>query len=386
MIQNPKQPTPKARYVNIITAMLGFALALLSVLPVRADKAPLTTDLPSALALTPVTVDGARLMALDKPFEVHGVNYVRPTATNPACPELHFGADGTCAWDLAAIDADLDRFQALGVNTVRIFLNYYVFGGTQATNPDYSLEQPLAHLDAFIADANQRGIYVLPVLLAKYPQDRFGAEHYDEALRLHIRPVVSHLAGRPGILAWDLFNEPDIGSPIDERCWDWDNGDFPLCLPLANERMRFLNRLHYDVKYLDPQRLTTIGMAFAKSYFRPAAAEMQMAYIGDFYSFHYYDNDPYDSGRYAAHWYYGQGFPLDLSRSIDELFAMRLNKPVLVTELGFPSGTGALRNADDLRRDLRLAVQTTRERGAAGLVLWPFQPTPEELLGDLFQD
>src|SRR3954470_5393983 len=178
--------------------------------------------------LPPVIADGARLLAGGRPFEVRGVNYIHPSdADLSTCPARQFGADGHCPWSAAPIAADFDRLKALGVNTVRVFLNYYVFGGARATDPSYRIEPPLAHLDTLIAAAGQRGLYVLPVLLAKYPQDRFGPADYASALDLHVRPVVQHLAGRPGILAWDLFNEPDLGGPVNPRCWDWDNGAEP---------------------------------------------------------------------------------------------------------------------------------------------------------------
>ncbi|MCG8349251.1 MAG: glycoside hydrolase family 42, partial [Chloroflexales bacterium] len=142
---------------------------------------------------------------------------------------------------------------------------------------------------------------------------------------------------------------------------------------------------HSEVAALDPKQMTTIGMAFAKSYFEPAAADLHIARLVDFYSFHYYDNDPYDSGRYAAHWYYGAGFPHDLARAIDELAALPDDKPIVITEIGFPTGEQALRGATELRRDLRLALQTSRERGASGIMLWPFQRDSAGVAGDLFR-
>lgn len=345
---------------------------------------------PSSLAATdplpPISAGDGRLLAGGAPFEVRGVNYIHPTNADLAtCPALQFGADGNCPWDVAAISADMDRLRALGVNTVRVFLNYYVFGGARAADPNYDMAQPLAHLDTFIAEANQRGIYVLPVLLAKYPQDRFGADSYAMALDLHVRPVVQRLAGRPGLLAWDVFNEPDIGSPVDIHCWDWSNADFPLCPTLARERIHFVKAIYDEVKRLDPQRLATVSLAFAKNYFEPRDAPLRLADLADFYAFHYYDDDPYDSGRYAAHWYYGKGFPADEQRAIDELAALQLNKPILITELGFPSGPGTKRTPEKLRSDLDLALRVARAERASGMVLWPFQERPEDLVGDLFK-
>jgi hypothetical protein len=336
-------------------------------------------------ALPPIIIADARLRSGGNAFEVRGVNYIHPsTADLSKCSALQFGADGNCPWDIAPIAADFDRLRGLGVNTVRVFLNYYVFGGARAADPNYSMDQPLAHLDTLIAEAGKRGIYVLPVLLAKYPQDRFRPEDYATALDLHVRPVVRHLAGKPGLLAWDLFNEPDLGGPIDQRCWDWDNADFPLCFLLANERLHFVKAIHDTVKQLDPPRLTTVSLGFAKNYFKPDKADLHLADVVDFFAFHYYDDDPYDSGRYAAHWYYGQGFPADLRRAIVELTALNPKKPIVITELGFPTGPDTKRTLDDLRRDLRTGRQTARDAGAGGVVLWPFQTNMDELVGELF--
>lgn len=322
-------------------------------------------------------------MADGASFAVRGVNYIHPSGTPAGCPELHFGADARCPWRADLVDSDMARLRALGVNTIRIFLNYYVFGGAREASPTYSPAPALAHLDALIASANRHGIYVMPVLLAKFPQDRLTADGYPAAAALHVRPVVQHLAGRPGVIGWDLFNEPDIGSPITERCWDWDNGDEPRCLELAKGRIAFLGRLAAEVRAADPGRPITIGVAFAKSYFRPVAAPGRLAELVDFYSFHYYDNDPFDAGRYTQHWYYGQGFPADLRRSIVELKGLPGVKPVVVTELGFPSGHGALRDERALRADLRRALATAVDSGA-GVMLWPFQEPHEALVGDLF--
>jgi hypothetical protein len=356
---------------------------LLALLLVAGCAAP-TPASPSS-QLPPIAADGTRLLSGGQPFTVRGVNYIHPSDADLAkCPALQFGADGNCPWQLAPIAADLDRLKALGVNTIRVCLNYYVFGGARAADPNYSLEQPLAHLDTLIAEAGKRQIYVLPVLLAKYPQDRFRPEDYPMALDLHVRPVVRHLAGKPGLLAWDLFNEPDLGGPVDARCWDWDNADFAPCFAVATEGLRFVLMLHDDVKRLDPQRLTTVSLGFAKNYFEPDNAVLHLANVVDLYAFHYYDDDPYDSGRYAAHWYYGQGFPADLRRAIDELQALKPEKPLLITELGFPTGPGARRGEIELRRDLRTSLQVTHDTQIGGLMLWPFQPNMGELVGDLF--
>ena len=295
-----------------------------------------------------------------------------------------FGGDAQCPWQLAPVVADFDQLQARGVNTIRVFLNYYVFGGAKANDATYSMAYALTNFDQLLAAANQRGIYVMPVLLAKYPQDRFRPEDYATALDLHVRPVVEHLKQRSGIIMWDLFNEIDLAGPIDERCWDYDNRNYAGCFPLAQERLHFIRAMHDEVKRLDPQRLVTTSVGFAKSYFRPVEADIRLADIVDLYSIHYYDNDPYNSGRYAAHWYYGQGFPTDLGRAVDDLYALKLNKPVLVTEIGFPSGPDSKRSEAEMLRDLRTARDLLRDRSAEGILLWPFQNDLNQIPGDLF--
>ena len=335
--------------------------------------------------LPPITAADGRLYAGERAFEVRGVNYIHPSDADLAtCSALQFGADANCPWAIEPIAADLDRLRGRGVNTIRVFLNYYVFGGARAADPNYRMDPALARLDTLIAEAGKRDIYVLPVLLAKYPQDRFRPADYATALDLHVRPVVQHLAGRPGLLAWDLFNEIDLGGPVDPHCWDWDNADFPLCFPLANQRLHFMQAIHAEVKRLDPARLTTASLGFGKNYFRPERADLRLADLVDIFAFHYYDDDPYDSGRYAAHWYYGQGFPADLRRAIDELNALGLAKPIIVTELGFPSGPGATRDDAALLRDLRAGLQAVRDAHAGGVMLWPFQTDYRLVPGDLF--
>lgn len=338
----------------------------------------------SAPPLHPVTPAAGRLWLLGQPFEVRGLNYIHYTGSPVGCPELHFGADRDCPWDQAAIDADMDRLAAKGVNTIRVFLNYYVFGGALALDANFPLERKLARFDALLASANRRGIYVMPVLLVKFPQDQIHAEGYRAALEFHVRPVVRHLAGRPGIIAWDLFNEPDLAHTIDDRCWDWDNGDFPLCLRLAQERIAFLTQLSAEVRALDPGRPLTIGLGFAKNYFRPVAAEQRLAELVDIYSFHYYDDEPIDSGRYVQHWYYGQGFPADLRRAISELRRLPPGKPVIVSELGFPQAPAGHRSAAEVQRDLRASLAIIRESEAQGVMLWPFERDMNLAVGDLF--
>lgn len=340
---------------------------------------------PATGELAPIRIQSGKLWAGRSVFEVRGINYTHHTGADMAlCGMLQFGGDGNCPWDLALIERDFVQLKGLGVNTIRVFLNYYVFGGARESQPDYNPEPALQHLEDFVRAANRHGIYVMPVLMAKYPQDTFGSAYYTRTLELHVRPIVSRLAHSNGILAWDIFNEPDIGSPVNIRCWDWDNGDEPACLPMAEERMRFLQVMHDEVKRQAPGQLVTTSMAFGKSYFEPQQAFMRMADLVDFYSVHYYDDAPANSGRYAQHWYYGKGLPADLERLMVELNALKLQKPIVISELGFPTGPDDWRKLQDMQRDTRRSLEVIRANAGSGVLLWPFQEKLDELVGDLF--
>ncbi|HEX9439478.1 MAG TPA: hypothetical protein VF909_07350, partial [Roseiflexaceae bacterium] len=148
--RNSLQPHPTCTISRLIY-QINILFALLSIASCTAPS----SSTPQ-IQLPPITADGSRLLSGSAPFEVRGVNYIHPSdADLSKCPALQFGADGNCPWNIAPIAADLDRLKALGVNTVRVFLNYYVFGGARAADPNYRMAQPLAHLDAFIAEANR---------------------------------------------------------------------------------------------------------------------------------------------------------------------------------------------------------------------------------------
>ena len=74
----------------------------------------------------------------------------------------------------------------------------------------------------------------------------------------------------------------------------------------------------------------------------------------------------------------------DLQRSIRELRALKVYKPILITEIGFPTGPQDTRDTAAMRRDFATARHVVREEGASGMILWPFQVTPDELVGNTF--
>ena len=140
------------------TVMLGLLGNEIQTLQQQAP--PLVYATP-ATATQPIISRNGQLAIGDKPFEVRGVNYIYTTGEDPViCHAIQFGADGRCPWNMTNINADLDRFKAHGVNTLRVFLNYYVFGGSIPVYTAKGKGAALVHFEEFVAAANARGIYV----------------------------------------------------------------------------------------------------------------------------------------------------------------------------------------------------------------------------------
>jgi hypothetical protein len=63
-----------------------------------------------------------------------------------------------------------------------------------------------------------------------------------------------------------------------------------------------------------------------------------------------------------------------------------LGKPIVVTELGFPTDPAdGTRNDAELARDLARARDVLREMGTSGMVIWPFQSSFDGMIGDLYR-
>jgi hypothetical protein len=149
---------------------------------------------------------------------VRGVNYVPSNAVNATRMWLQF--------DPGTIDRELAFAEGLGLNSVRVFIQYVVYE-----------DDPCRFLDrfeAFLALASRHGLSVMPVLfddcwLAEpflgeqapeprpglhnpYWQRSPGQRRMSLAFRPALRRYVEDLLGRFGrdrrVIAWDLYNEP----------------------------------------------------------------------------------------------------------------------------------------------------------------------------------
>jgi hypothetical protein len=149
---------------------------------------------------------------------IRGANYVPSSAVNATQMWAEF--------DPATIDSELGYAQALGLNSIRVFVQYVVYEDDPAGLVD--------RLDEFLGLADRHGLSVMPVLFddcwlpepflgdqAPEPRPRVhnpywqsspGERRMGLAFRPALRRYVMDLLGRFGrdrrIIAWDLYNEP----------------------------------------------------------------------------------------------------------------------------------------------------------------------------------
>lgn len=179
--------------------VLGLGLAVAVLLGARLAKveSSVVALIPSNLAPAGsptgvITAAGRHLERYSVSFEVRGMNYY---PKDYAWERFWIGYTAA----ITQIDAELDLARALGVNTVRLFVKYDLFDGSQ---PAY-----LDHLRDFVGRLQARNMVAIVTLFDLY--DRLP---YTDALRSqrHISAVVNTLGStNPAILAWDIKNEPD---------------------------------------------------------------------------------------------------------------------------------------------------------------------------------
>ncbi len=190
---------------------------------------------------------GNDTMMLAKLDRMKGVNYY-PAST----PWFDF-------WENYSVDTtkkDLVLAKSLGFNTVRIFLQYSVFGEENVK------QEMLDKLTSFLDIARDNKTKVI-VTLFDFPKS-YDLINYTSTDR-HLESILTRFKDHNAILAWDIKNEPDLDyKNYGERVvTDW--------LSFAISRARLY----------DPNHLITVGWSDAE-YADKLHEEL------DFVSFHYY--------------------------------------------------------------------------------------------------
>lgn len=284
-------------------------------------------------------VVGKQLVVGERPFPLRGVNYY-PQAS----PWLAFWP----AYNPAIIEQDLGRIEALGLNTVRIFVPYplpaaapLADGQPADVDSEALFRQNLAD---FLDRAESHHLKVI-VTLFDFRTD-YQILLWPNADRA-LEAVVPYFAHHPAILAWDLKNEPDLDQP----------GNTP---EMVNA---WLAHIAWQVRRLDANHLITIGWSQSE-------AAAQLAEAVDFVSFHAY------------------GPPADLPEKYAQLRTAVPHKPIVLTEFGLSTWNSAWFPGGHTEQEQAVYFAAMRqalaETDAAGYVAWTlydFAGVPSNVAG-----
>ncbi len=204
----------------------------------------------------------------------------------------HGGGQG----DEATIRKELGYAQRLQLNSTRIWLNQ---GAYQRDAEGY-----LNRLRSYVRTAHSLGISVMPILFngnglnpQTLPPEAWPRQE------AYVKAVVEALKDEPGLLMWDLMNEPSWN--------DYHNQASEAEKPKREAEIQaFLAHFNQYVKSIDPTNATTIGHTFAK--------DLEWCTNVDVFSFH-----DYSETRQKV----------ESSYILAESLAKKYNKPLLNTEM-----------------------------------------------------
>jgi hypothetical protein len=237
---------------------------------------------------------------------IRGFNYMPSSARN----DIEFWRD----YDAALVERELTYAQRLGLNAARVFLAYVVYEQDKA-----SFLMRLRHL---VRAAHERGIYTMPVLWDScfsevrptYDLDlddwvpnpgvqRLSTDFWP-AGEAFCRDLVQTLGPEPGLLCWDVMNEPTITSYV--------RPDAPEREQRLGAIWAFVHHFCGVLDHLDARHLHTVGVA------HPGELA-QVADDVDLLSFH-----DYSPNRATIRARLGECLQ----------FARRVGKAVVVSEVG----------------------------------------------------
>lgn len=218
---------------------------------------------------------------IDKIKKLKGINYYPKDS-----PWDTFGK----RFNDTVIDQDFQIIHAMGLNTVRIFIQYEDFGKSMVNYKKIALLKKV--LDA--AEKNK-----LDVLITLF--DFYG--DYDVSnwtlTHRHAEAIVNAVKDHPALLGWDIKNEPDL---------DFDSrGSLRV--------LGWLEQMIIQIKQLDKNHPVTIGWS------TPEAA-VELADAVDFVSYHYYSDVS------------------EFKQAHDKLKSLVPNKPKVLQEYGMSSYKG----------------------------------------------
>ncbi|MEX0275453.1 MAG: cellulase family glycosylhydrolase, partial [Flavobacteriaceae bacterium] len=193
------------------------------------------------------------------PASIKGINYYPKDA-----PWAMFGQK----FNDSIINADFKIIKDMGLNTVRLFINYEEFGKNKLRKDKMKKMKKVLDL----AQAHQlKAIITLFDFYGNY-------DVYDWTLtHRHAEKVVKALKKHPALLGWDLKNEPDL---------DFESRG-------KHTVLAWLSEMNTQIKKWDPVHPITIGWSNTQ-------AAVHLANELDYVSFHYYEDLDLFPERMAA--------------------------------------------------------------------------------------
>jgi hypothetical protein len=241
-------------------------------------------------------------------------------------------------WHGPAVQDQLELAHSMGINSVRILVPFNP--NTGWTHDDGSVDpQYLQRLKEFVQIAGQNQIKVNITLFDFY--DTFDPAGTPENARVlsYLRTIVNAFADDDRVFAWDLHNEPDNYS-------DWREGH-------PEKVIDWLERMTAEIKTIDQNHPVTVGMAKAGNLWVKGKDGRTVADISDFISFHSYDTNT-------------------IRQNITDIKS-RTNKPILLQEIGWPTGPDCGQqgyNEDTQSYLYRTMLQAATEGNLAGVMQW----------------
>ncbi len=158
--------------------------------------------------------------------------------------------------------------RSIGVNSFRTWLSYKSW---QRDRDGF-----IGNIRAFIRTAYENGITVMPIIYNGNGLDpqTLTDEWQSSVGDAYVRDLVTSLRDEPGIIMWDIMNEPSCNDYMmkctpDERAARWERMD------------GFLRRACALVKSLDPDGTVTIGHTFARDLI-PSAEYVDVISVHDY--------------------------------------------------------------------------------------------------------
>jgi hypothetical protein len=170
------------------------------------------------------------------PKDLSGVRGFNYTAANVAAAPRHH-IDQWISYDPAVTEFDLDLAKRLNLNQVRVFIGYDAYVEGKA-----ALREHLVH---FVRACHKRNIGVMPVVT--YGRQMIADKAFWPLAREWAAELVKAIGNEPGLLMWDVLNEPDWPPTPEE----W-----------VKQRFEFAKYMAGVFHELDPNTPVTIGMAF----------------------------------------------------------------------------------------------------------------------------